>query len=194
MPVSWKTLPEGTCQTYCQRGRPSTAQLVTMFVLVVMHLKTRRIEIAGITAHPHGEWVKQVARSLTDPEDGFLRNATRILIDRDTKFLPLRDFLENCSHVKPVVLPPRSPNCNAHLERFMRSLKSECLDRMIFFGAGSLRTALREFAAHYHGERNHQGLGNRLIDPGEEVGAVSGRICSRDRLGGLLRYYHRKAA
>jgi putative transposase len=91
-------------------------------------------------------------------------------------------------------LPPRSPNLNAQIERYMRSMKSECLDRMVFFGERSLRRALAEFVAHYHGERNHQGLGNCLIEPGEEVGRGEGEVACRNRLGGLLRYYHRKAA
>ena len=123
----------------------------------------------------------------------FLRNATHLLVDRDTKFLPLRDFLENCTDIEPVVLPPKSPNCNAHLERFMLSLNSEALDRLIFFGECSLRNTLKDYTADYHGERNHQGLGNVLIDPGSEVGKASGDIECRERLGGLLRYYRRAA-
>ncbi len=93
-----------------------------------------------------------------------------------------------------VLLPPRSPNLNAHLERYMRSLKSECLDQMIFFGQRSLERALKQFVTHYHTERNHQGLGNRIIDPGDEVGEEDGEIHCRERLGGMLRYYHREAA
>lgn len=168
--------------------------LVTMYVLVVLELKTRRIEIAGVTINPDSAWIRQMTRNLTDSQDGFLRNATHLLVDRDTKFLPLREFLETCTDIEPVVLPPRSPNCNAHLERFLLSLKSEALDQMIFFGEGSLRKALSEFAAHYHAERNHQGLDNKLIDPGAEVGTALGTIECRERLGGLLRYYHCKAA
>jgi hypothetical protein len=80
------------------------------------------------------------------------------------------------------------------LEKFMRSLKEECLDRMIFFGEAPLRKATTEFLAHFHGERNHQGLDNRLIEGGEEIGRVSGPVQCRRRLGGLLRYYYREAA
>jgi transposase InsO family protein len=94
----------------------------------------------------------------------------------------------------PVRLPPRSPNLNAHMERFWRSLRQECTDRMVFFGEGMLRRALREFVAHYHRERNHQGLSNRLIEPGAEVGGTSGAVECRERLGGLLHYYYRAAA
>ncbi len=92
-------------------------------------------------------------------------------------------------------IPPfRSPLANAYAERFVRTAKESCLNRMIFFGEDSLRRAVNEFLAHYHHERNHQGLGNRLIDPREEVGATDGSVTCRERLGGLLRYYYRQAA
>jgi len=95
---------------------------------------------------------------------------------------------------KVVLLPPKSPNLNAHIERYMRSMKSECLERMVFFGERSLRRTLAEFVKHYHQERNHQGLGNRLIEPSVEVGRVEGEVACRSRLGGLPRYYYREAA
>ena len=105
----------------------------------------------------------------------------------------MRQILKS-SDIEAVVLPPKSPNLNAHLERFMRSLKSECLNRMIFFGEASLRRALREFGEHFHHERNQQGLANRIIDAGDEVGRKDGELSCRPRLGGLLRYYYRDAA
>ena len=95
--------------------------------------------------------------------------------------------------IQPVVLPPRSPNMNAHMERFIGSLKRECLDQMIFFGERSMQNAVKEYLAHYHAERNHQGLENRLIDPGEKVENHTLPIQCRERLGGMLRYYHRAA-
>jgi len=177
-----------TTEVWTQHG------LVTFFVLVVMQLKTRRVEIAGVTASPDSAWVRQIARNLTDSQDGFLRNSTHVLMDRDTKFSPLREFLETCTEIEPVLLPPRSPNCNSYVERFMRSLKEETLDRMIFFSEASLRKALSEFEAHYHTERNHQGLDNDLIDPGGDIGKSAGIVECRERLGGLLRYYYHRAA
>jgi hypothetical protein len=81
-----------------------------------------------------------------------------------------------------------------HMERWFRSLKSECLHRMVFFGQRSLERAVTNFVQHYHRERNHQGLGNHLIDPEKGVGAVAGKIECRERLGGMLKYYHRRAA
>ncbi len=96
--------------------------------------------------------------------------------------------------VKALRLPPRSPNLNANLERHFRSLKDECLSRMIFFGEKSLRRAVTNFLEHFHAERNHQGLGNQIIEPSNEVGTVAGKIECRERLGGMLRYYYRDAA
>jgi len=93
-----------------------------------------------------------------------------------------------------VKLPPRSPNLNAYAERFVRTIKESCLDRMILFGEGSLRKATREFLFHYHGERNHQGLGNRLIAPEKAHEGNHGAIRCRERLGGMLNYYYRQAA
>lgn len=137
--------------------------------------------------------MKQIARNITDAEDGFLNGKRYILTDRDTKFTAeFRDILQQAG-VETVRLPPRSPNLSPHIERFMRSLWEELLDRMIFFGEKSLRNAVGQFVAHFLRERNHQGLDNRIIEPGEEVGQIAGTIRCRERLGGLLRYYHRAA-
>jgi transposase InsO family protein len=138
--------------------------------------------------------MKQMARNLTDPLDGFLNDSRYLLMDRDAKFCEaFRGLLEQ-SGVHCVRLPHRSPNLNAHIERFIRSIKEECLHRMIFFGEKSLRNAVREFVSHYHRERNHQGLGNQIIEPGEGLGPARGDVRCRDRLGGMLRYYYRHAA
>jgi transposase InsO family protein len=168
--------------------------LVTFYLLFVMELATRRVHFAGCTTSPNETWMKQVARNLTDTFDGSLLGTRYLLMDRDTKFsAAFRSVLEDAD-VKAVRLPARSPNLNAHLERFMRSMKGERLDRMIFFGETSLRKAATELLAHYHRERNHQGLENRLIAGGEELGRETGRIHCRERLGGMLRYYYREAA
>ena len=115
-------------------------------------------------------------------------------MDRDTSFIVMREFLEQNTDTEVVLLPPKSPNLNAYMERWFRSLKSECLDRMIFFVQRSLERGVTNFVQHYHAERNHQGLSNHLIDPEKGVGAVAGKIECRERLGGLLKYYHRRAA
>ena len=168
--------------------------LVTYYLLFVMELATRRVHGASITPNPDEIWMKQVARNLTAAGDGFLAAKRYILMDRDSKFsAAFRQVLSDAG-TAPVRLPPQSPNLNAHLERFWRSLREECTDRMIFFGETMLRSAVREYILHYHGERNHQGLENRLIEAGGEVGSPVGEIRRRGRLGGLLHYYYRQAA
>jgi transposase InsO family protein len=168
--------------------------LVTYYVLVVMEQSTRRVDIAGITRHPNEAFMMQCARQLTDPFDGFLLDKHYLLHDRDTKFTQAFDqFLRN-EGVKPLVLPPQSPNLNAHCERFIRSIKEEALSRIIFIGEGSLRHAIHHYMTHYHSERNHQGLDNQLITPEPGIGGQIGEVRRRERLGGLLSYYYREAA
>ena len=167
--------------------------LITFYLLFAIKLKTRRVHFAGCTTSPHEAWMKQTAQELTSAGDGFLEGKRDLIMDRNTKFsAAFRDVLAQ-AEVESVVLPPRSPNLNAHLERFFGSLKAECLDRMIFFGEDMLRRTVREYVQHYQEERNHQGLDNTIIASGE-VGRTTGPIDCRERLGGVLRYYHRRAA
>src|SRR5215471_9142266 len=168
--------------------------LVTYYVLVVMELSTRRVEIAGITPHPTAAYMQQCARQLTEHFDGFLLGKRYLIHDRDSKFTEAFDAMLQDSGVEPVVLPPHSPNLNAQCERFVRSIKEEALGRMIFIGEASLRYAIRSYLSHYHAERNHQGLDNQLITPEPEVGRASGPVKRRKRLGGMLSYYYREAA
>jgi putative transposase len=168
--------------------------LVTYYVLVVMELATRRVQVAGITPHPTAAFMPQCARQLTDPFGGFLVGKRYLPHDRDTKFTQAFDALLKDSGVESVVLPPRSPNLNAHCERFVRSIKEEALGRMVMLGERSLYYVIHEYLIHSHRERNHQGLDNRLIAPEREVDCLTGHVVRRERLGGLLSYYHREAA
>ncbi len=168
--------------------------LVTYYLLFVMELKTRRVHFAGCTTSSNEAWMKQIARNLTDPFDGFLLGKRIVLMDRDGKFCPAFRRTLKDEGADPLLPPPRSPNLNAYVERFMRSIKSETLSRMIFCGEKSLRWAIAAFLDHYHAERDHQGLENKLIQLADEVGSDVGAIDCRERLGGLLKYYYRKAA
>ena len=168
--------------------------LATCYVLFIIHLSTRSVYLGGVRLAPNGAFMKQVARNLTDVSDGFLLNKAFLLMDRDTKYTEeFRDYLDR-EGVKPVRCPVRAPNCNAFAERFVRSIKDECLNRMILFGEASLRRALREYVAHYQIERNHQGVGNRLLEPLSNVGSANDPIHCRERLGGMLNFYYREAA
>ena len=168
--------------------------LITYYVLVVIELATRRVESVGITPHPTAAFMQQCARQLTDPFDGFLLGKRYLIRDRDTKFTQAFDGLLKSSGVEPLVLPLRSRNLNAHCERFVRSIKEEVLNRMIMIGEASLRHVIWPYLVHYHTERNHQGLENQLIAPEPQVGGQTGHVMRRERLGGLLSYYHREAA
>jgi len=139
--------------------------LTTYFVLFVIELSTRIVRIAGVTTNPDTAWMLQIARGLLDCEDGVLATKHKLIIDRDTKYCADFRALLASAGCNIIRLPPRSPNLNAYAERFVGSIKAECLDRVIFFGEASLRRAIREFVTHYRRERNHQGQGNRLSVP-----------------------------
>ncbi|MFT7486604.1 MAG: putative transposase, partial [Candidatus Paceibacteria bacterium] len=165
--------------------------LLTYYVLFFIDLKSRAVTIAGITTNPDESFMARVARNLTDASSGFLNSHRVLICDRDTKFpTRFRNTLK-ASGVRVVFTPVMAPNCNAYAERFVLSIKSECLNRMIFFGEASLSLAVKNYIAHYHGERAHQGLGNERI----HVTAASGRgpVECAERLGGLLKHYRRAA-
>jgi putative transposase len=170
--------------------------LVTYYVLFFIHLESRKVEIAGITQHPNERWMKQIARNVTMDEWGFLGNCRYLIHDRDTKYCQsFRNIIES-GDVKTLPLPARSPNLNAFSERWVKSVKDDCLSKLILFGETSLRRALREYLIHYHAERNHQGKDNVLLFPTAKkaMNRVDGSINCKERLGGLLKYYHREAA
>jgi transposase InsO family protein len=176
-----------TVEVWTRRG------LQRFLVLFFIDLSTRKVEIGGMASTANGLWMSQIGRNVTDAVDGILTGKRYLIHDRDPLFTA--EFLSMLANagVQSVKLPPRSPNLNAVAERFVRSIKESCLDRLILFGENSLRQAIREFIAHYHQERNHQGLGNRLI-VSDLASQTSGAIRRRERLGGLLNYYYREAA
>jgi len=169
--------------------------LATYYVLFFIHLESRRFTLAGLIKHPTAEWMLQMARNATDESSGFLRREWYLLHDRDTKFCAAFQDVLRSSGILPLALPPRSPNLNAFAERWVRSIKQECLSKVILFGEASLRRALSEFIDHHHSERNHQGKGNLLLFPSPDGPLTPSRqtVRCRERLGGLLRYYSRAA-
>ena len=136
--------------------------------------------------------MKQLARNLTDVADGFLRGKRYLIMDRDPVFTTAFRSLLMSSGIKSVRLPARSPNLNGYAERFVRSVREECLSKIIPLSERHLREVLREYVAHYHAERNHQGLENRRIAPSNTQG--TGDIVPSKRIGGMLNYYYRQAA
>jgi len=169
--------------------------LVTYYVLFFIHLGSRQVHIAGITPHPTEAWMVQVARNVTMEEWGCLSPGQYLIHDRDGKYCPAFQQLIDAAGVTRVPLPPRSPNLNAYAERWVRSIKEECLSRLILFGEASLRHALTQYGEHFHHERNHQGKGNVLLFPRVSQDAErQGPVQCHERLGGLLKYYAREAA
>src|SRR5262245_26546714 len=168
--------------------------LATYYVLFFIHLESRLVVIAGITVHPDELWMKQIARNVTMEACGILRDCRYLLHDRDAKYTQSFRAIIASGKVEPLALPARCPNLNAFAERWVRSVKEECLSELILFGERSLRRALREYVEHYHAERNHQGKGNVLLFPGDTHVRIEGPVQCREHLGGLLRYYHQEAA
>jgi hypothetical protein len=171
-----------------------TIHYMVFFVIVV---KTRAVEIVGIAPNPDGEGMQQMAQNLTDSVDGFLRNATHLTHDGDPLFTKAFEAILRERGVKCAKIPAQSPNCNPHAERFVETIKCECLNHLVLFGERNLRYVIEEFMAHYHRESFHQGLGGQLIEV--KAGATStkraqAKVVCRSRLGGMLNYYHREAA
>ena len=196
-PTSWRTFLRAhwgaiagadffTTEVWTWRG------LVTYYTVFVIDLASRRVHIVGSTPHPDELFMRQIGRTLTAADDGVLVGHRVLICDRDRKWTPSVRQRLAMSGIRSVQTPFQAPNAKAYAERFVRSIKDECLSRVIPFGERHLRRTLAEFIEHYHRERNHQGLGNELIDPvSPRQGAH--RVRRRERLGGLLNYYYRAA-
>ena len=195
-PTSWATFLQAhwgviagadffTTEVWTWRG------LVTYDTVFVIELASRRVQILGSTPHPETVFMQQAIQTLTTAD--YSSFDVRVLIcDRDRKWS--REVRRQLHDVGiHVVLPPeRAPNANAYAERFVRSIKEECLDRIVPLGERHFRRAVAEFVEHYHRERNHQGLRNALI-AGKPPSRTAGRVRRRPRLGGLLNFYERAA-
>ena len=189
-PTSWQTFLKAhwgviagadffTTEVWTWRG------LVTYYTVFVIDLASRRVHVLGSTPHPTELFMGQMVRLVTAADDGVLVGHRALICDRDRKWSrAVRQQLGDAG-IRVVLTPERAPNANAYAERFVRSIKEECLDRMIPVGERHFRRAIAEFVAHYHRERNHQGLDNELIagTPARDTGS---RVSRRSRLGGLL--------
>jgi putative transposase len=197
-PMTWRTFVRAhwpalvaadffTTEVWTMRG------LVTYYTAFVIELHSRRVRVIGSTPHPDEAFVLQTMRQLTGGMDDFLSVGRILIRDRDPKWSRGVEQLLRTEGVRVVRTPARAPNCNAHAERFVRSIKEECLSRIVPMGEWHLRRTLAEFVTHYHRERNHQGLGNELIDR-PSAGRTGNAIRRRQRVGGILSYYYRSAA
>jgi len=168
--------------------------LVTYYVLFVLHLGSRKSQVAGITPHPNEAWMVQVARNVPMEAWGCLAPGPYRIPDRDTPCCAAFQHLSEDAGVECVVLPPRSPNFNASAERWVRAVKEACRARVRLCGEDALRHVLNEDVDHAHQKRHHQGKGNVLLLPrASPAGEHDGTMQCRERLGGLLQYYEREA-
>jgi putative transposase len=196
-PTTWRTFLRAhwpalvaadffTTEVWTARG------LVTYYTMFIIELQSRQVYVAGSTRYPDEAFVMQAIRGLANPVDGVLVNGCVLVCDRDRKWSrAVLEFLEH-EGIRIIRTPFWAPNCNAYAERFVRSIKEQCLDRVIPLGEGHLRRTIAEYIVHYHRERNHQGLSNELIRPlapPDDQGPV--RRCQR--IGGMLSYYYRAA-
>jgi transposase InsO family protein len=166
--------------------------LVTFYTVFVIDLATRRVHVVGSTPHPDELFMRQVGRTLNSADEGILVGHRVLICDRDAKWSATVRVRLGEVGIRVVQTPFQAPNANAYAERFVRSIKHECLNWVIPFGERHLRRTIAEYVEHYHRERNHQGLGNELIENAGVVDRV-GCIRRRQRLGGLLNYYGRAA-
>ena len=181
---------EGGGRAVCTKLTVPWRGLLTYYTVFVIDLASRRVHIVGSTPHPDEAFMRQVTRTLTAAEGGWLVSHRVLIFDRDAKWsAPVRERLD-AAGIRVVQTPFQAPNANAYAERFVRSI--ECLHRVIPFGERHLRRTIAEYVKHYHRERNHQGIKNELIAGGPPT-ARDGRIRRRPRLGGLLNYYYRAA-
>ncbi len=196
-PMTWRTFLQAhwpalvaadffTTEVWTARG------LVTYYVAFLLDLQSRRIQVIGCTPYPNEAFVIQCLRNATG-DTGLLSDRRLLLCDRDPKWSSAVEHWLGTARVHVVRTPPSAPNCNAYAERFVRSVKEECLDRIVPLGERHLRRTLQEFAAHYHRERNHQGLANELIERSPAPRAT-GAVRRRQRVGGILSFYYRSAA
>jgi transposase InsO family protein len=196
-PMSWRTFVRSHADMIAAADFFTTEVwtihgLVRHYTLFVIDVATRYVHIAGTTPNPTLEWMAQVARNLTVCDSGFVTGKRFLIIDRDALFSHRFKAIIRSSGVEILTTAYQEPNMNAYAERFVRSIRSKCLDRIILVGHRSLERTIAEYVAHYHKERSHQGLGNELVSRAEPEG--DGAVEAHERLGGLLKYYHREAA
>jgi transposase InsO family protein len=173
-----------------------TVGLKQLCVLFVIELSTRQVHILGVTDHPTGAFVTQVARNFVSDLGDRGRSVKFLIRDRDTKFTTSFDEVFRSEGVRVIKTPVRSPRANAYAERWVRTVRTECLDRMLILGRGHLERVLREYVGHYNRQRPHRGidLGVPTPDRIHQIPPPSVNVVRHDVLGGLIHEYHRVAA
>src|SRR6266516_858197 len=177
----------------CDFFTVETISLRRFYVLFFIELESRRVHLAGCTTNPTGDWVTQQARNLSFT--GVFERMRFLIHERDSKFTAAFDEVFRSEGIKVIHTPIRAPQANAYAERFVRTIRAECLDWLLILGRRHLERLLRVYTEHYNRERPHRGLALLPPEPATAAGlAAADEIKRRDRLGGLIHEYHRAAA
>jgi len=201
MSISWETFLKAhwdqiwACDFF-HKAILTSSGIKIFKVFVFIQYSTRKVKIIGMEENPDGEWMAQMARNITDVFEPMLVDCKYLIHDADKLYTKqFKRYLKK-SGIRTKKIPPRSPNLNPFAERVIRSIKEECLDHLIIIGENNLRRIMKEYTEHYHYERNHQGIGNQIIESENEILQHSkkgrGEILCKERVGGLLKYYYRK--